>query len=285
MQKTTLAPYQDLADKAAQNAEEAVIEIVRQKVLATPELVAGILVHLPPMTKHVLGKALASKAAKAAATEVVRQKVFAVPELVENILVHLPPKTIFGVKRVCKGFANALDKSVEIQEKLFLCQRVKSKESVAHEVLHGGDELNPFFAIDRALATDEGISMRDAVLISFESSLLRTYLCDFPCEDIHLDFDLHAGKGRSISFDCWVHDDDGGTISDIPKRAVFEQWGDLRVKGHQMETGMWLNHSPTTILRRWAREDSFQPDMYVWLGHRSAIQFMTRRTPGSSPHH
>jgi hypothetical protein len=126
---------------------------------------------------------------------------------------------------VCKGFANALDKSAEIQEKLFLRQRVKSKESAAHEVLHGVDELNPFFAIDRALATDEGISMRDAVLISFESSLLRTYLCDFPCKEIHLDFDLHAGKGRSISFDCWVHDDDGGTISDILKRAVFEQWG------------------------------------------------------------
>jgi hypothetical protein len=64
---------------------DATFNVVRQKVLATPELAANNLVHLPPTTKQIAGKALANKAAKAAATDAVRQKVFAIPELVENI--------------------------------------------------------------------------------------------------------------------------------------------------------------------------------------------------------
>src|ERR1700712_929501 len=74
-----------------------------------------------------------------------RQHVLRISELVTNILVHLPPKNIFGVKRVCKRFARAVDESPKIQEKLFLRQRARNGEATTGKVQYNLEDLNPFF--------------------------------------------------------------------------------------------------------------------------------------------
>jgi hypothetical protein len=253
---------------------DATINVVRQKVLAMSELAANMLVHLPPMTKQITGKALANKAAKAAATDTVRRKVFAILELVENILVHLPPKTIFGVMRVCKAFANALIGSLQIQEKLHVRQRIKIDETMVHGDQHSGLALNPFFIggtgvrldIDRHLDKRNGIAIRDGAFPVFESSVFDAYLFDIPCGRIQLRFEIHAAAGWQISMDVLVVDS-GGTIADLLESALFQPSRLIVMEGFEQVYERPRHCSPMTILRRWGYEDDWRQGIHVRLSN------------------
>ena len=53
-------------------------------------------------------------------TDAPRKATFETTELLENILSFLPPKTLFGVQRVSRKFKDVIEKSIRLQQKMFL---------------------------------------------------------------------------------------------------------------------------------------------------------------------
>ncbi|KAK4493804.1 hypothetical protein PRZ48_014989 [Zasmidium cellare] len=71
-------------------------------------------------------------------TDAARKAVFNTSELLENILVHLPARKLFTIQRVNQQFKEAIEGSVEIQQKMFLRLGGEPKEEWLVRSLWGG---------------------------------------------------------------------------------------------------------------------------------------------------
>lgn len=195
-------------------------------------------------------------------------------------MVHLPPKTIFGVERVCKNFLAAIYKTPQIKEKLFLRQRVRTKDTQ-----HTAPELNPFFvagtgvrSADKHLDARNGISTKGKVRFDIDSSIFNTYLFDVPCGRIKIKATIYAGAERSMTFDLEIVDH-GHTVRCLLDSAL-DMRSDLRVREDEHEVNTWFNYRPAAILNRWQYDDQTLPskmsdprewDRQIWLGHFPSI--------------
>lgn len=132
------------------------------------------------------------------AASTARDKVLGINEILTNVLVHLPPKRIFEVQSVSKSFLNAIQKSPEIQEKLFLRQRRKIKNVPAERrsVEHAKLATNPLLLREGWQMCSIGIDNIPNVKI--ESSILDTYPLDVPCGEICLNVEVSDRKERRI---------------------------------------------------------------------------------------
>lgn len=67
-----------------------------------------------------------------AATSSAAQRVFALPELFEAIITHLPVRNVFGVRRVCRQWSDAIQTTPSLQRKIFA---ITTKHVVARDKL------------------------------------------------------------------------------------------------------------------------------------------------------
>jgi hypothetical protein len=167
-----------------------------------------------------------------------------------NILVHLPPKNIFGVQRVSKSFLNAVQKSPEIREKLFLRQR-KIIKSVSVE---GGEPakltINPLLL--RGNMKLEGFGIKNISAVNIQSSILDTYPLDVPCGEIVFVLEVrdHVGRDGRWTLVETIIVDTGKTLRGLLEPLLRRRLGWILVDDGRC--GHWRREcSPHEVIDEW----------------------------------
>ena len=229
-------------------------------------------IYLAQEEHSVIQASTKDQPVEVATFDVARDKIFGLTELNEilaNVLVHLPPRNIFEVQRVSRSFINAVERSPEIQEKLFLRQRKAIKNVLANAVEHTQptlNRINPLFHQVKMLGKIVGIDSRKCV--SLESTILDTYLLDTPCGKIGIDVAVHDHRGRlSIVFEKRSHIvDTGKTLRDLMEPILREE-RNLVVRNGKPDYRDQSYHrcSAYEIIRQWQQADGWRTTVYVGL--------------------
>jgi hypothetical protein len=163
------------------------------------------------------------------------------------------------LKRVCRSFAAALDESPKIQEKLFLRQRIRSKEAPAKIVQYDVADLNPFFRSGKraypvphayGLSSADYVEMRGRPRLRLESSILDTHLFDVPCGRIILSLRVECVAGSYFAFTRTVYDQ-GETIRDLFEKALCQPGRIVWIRGHDREEVVLEDTSLCKICEEW----------------------------------